>query len=270
MIHLIVTAGLGNRMRSMASAIALGRDQGRPVRVDWCINDGCNAPFRSLFRDIPGVRVDDVRLIRPGPLGLLSRGLTAVRLRCGYYDLVLGDEAIVAGVREGSIAGLFAGHRRVFVNTFHRFWGDPPFYPDFILADDVQRIVDAETRRIGTEYVGVHVRRTDHVRAIESSPLDAFVTAMRRSVEERDSTFFLATDDGGVEEALRREFPGRIATSARTRARDTPEGMRDGLVDLAMLSRSRSILGSYWSSFSRTAAEWGGIEEITIVSPGLS
>ena len=268
MIHLIVTAGLGNRMRAMASAIALGRELGRPVRVTWCVNGGCNAPFRTLFRGIPEVRVDDVDMLRPGPRNLLSRALTAIRLRGGYYDLVLGDEAIVACVREGSIAGLVAAHRRVFLNTFHRFWGSPPYYPDFFLADDVRASVDAETRRIGREYVGVHVRRTDHAQAIASSPLDDFMAAMRRLVEERDASFFLATDDGGVEDVLRREFPGRIHTSARTRGRDTPEGMRDGLIDLAMLSRSRLILGSYWSSFSRTAAEWGGVEEITIGSRG--
>lgn len=266
MIHLIVTAGLGNRMRSIASAIALGRETGMPVRIDWHLNRGCNAPFRTLFRDIPAVRVDDLDRIRLRPRALLRRAVTAARIRAGYYDLVLGDPEIVEAARSGSVAGLVRSRRRVLLNTVHRFHGSAPFFRDFIPADAVRDRADAESANLDREYVGVHVRRTDHAEAIRHSPLGAFVAEMRRRLEERDTLFFLATDDDGVEAELRREFPGRIRTAARTRGRDTPDGIRDALVDLLILSRARLILGSYWSSFSRTAAEWGGIPVVTIRS----
>ncbi len=45
-------------------------------------------------------------------------------------------------------------------------------------------------------------------------------------------------------------------------ARDDPAAMEDAVVDLYALSRCRKIIGSYWSSFTDTAAELGSIERV--------
>ena len=55
-------------------------------------------------------------------------------------------------------------------------------------------------------------------------------------------------------------FPGRIvAQPVQSVRRDTLAGMQDAVVDLFCLSRTRKLLGSYWSSFSDMAAELSGI-----------
>ena len=38
--------------------------------------------------------------------------------------------------------------------------------------------------------------------------------------------------------------------------------MQDALIDLWCLAASRKIIGSYWSSFTDTAADMGGIEKV--------
>ena len=50
-------------------------------------------------------------------------------------------------------------------------------------------------------------------------------------------------------------------------SRTTQQGMVDALVDLVCLSRTPKIFGSYWSSFSETAAALGETELIVLQNP---
>ena len=64
-----------------------------------------------------------------------------------------------------------------------------------------------------------------------------------------------------TEEILQKEFPGRIfSNSNRMLQRDSQEGMNDAVIDLYCLSYCKKIIGSYWSSFSETAAALYGAE----------
>ena len=75
--------------------------------------------------------------------------------------------------------------------------------------------------------------------------------------------FFLATDDQREEDLLRSRFPGKIISNqSRTIDRNSVAGMHDALLDLYCLAASDKIIGSYWSSFTDTAADMYGIEKI--------
>jgi hypothetical protein len=109
--------------------------------------------------------------------------------------------------------------------------------------------------------VGVHIRRGDNDASIQVSPLDSFLKRMQREVEQDPAThFFLATDDQPTERAVTDTFLGRVTTRGKDLARNRTAGVQDALVDLLVLSKCSLILGSYWSSFSQTAAEMGGVE----------
>ena len=105
--------------------------------------------------------------------------------------------------------------------------------------------------------VGVHIRRGDHNLAQERSPTAAFIERM--AAEDAAVRFFLATDSPAEEHALSIHFPNRIITASKAFGRDSTAGMRGAVVDLYALARTSRLLGSYWSSFSETAAEIGGI-----------
>ena len=51
------------------------------------------------------------------------------------------------------------------------------------------------------------------------------------------------------------EYPDRIITQRTQVRRDTLDGMREAVVDLWCLAATQRIIGSYWSSFTDTAAE---------------
>jgi len=112
----------------------------------------------------------------------------------------------------------------------------------------------------------VHVRRTDNYTSITKSPLEAFVSCMRRVLLERGCDFFLATDDPSVEEYMRGHFPSRIFVFQKRFGRNTRESIRDALIDLLLLSRGSLLLASYWSCFSATAASIGGIPSQVVTS----
>lgn len=116
---------------------------------------------------------------------------------------------------------------------------------------------------------GIHIRRTDATEAIINSPVEFFIQYMERHLEDDPSAgFFLATDDIEVEEAMREKF-GRclLVNEGKTFGRDSKDGMEDALVDLLSLSKCNRIAGSYSSSFSETAARFGGIP-LSIITRG--
>lgn len=125
------------------------------------------------------------------------------------------------------------------------------------LCDKAKQIVD-------NDFVGVHIRRTDHLAAIRESTLDIFIERMKEAISHKaDTQFFLATDDKSVEEELRRVFPNRIHTyEDKIWGRESKNGMESAIVDCLCLSRCEYILGSYQSVFSKFAALYGNKELI--------
>jgi hypothetical protein len=138
-------------------------------------------------------------------------------------------------------------------------------YADLRPVPRLQAIIDSHVSTIGRT-IGVHVRRTDNRYARDHSPLDMFIDLMRREVAQDDaSRFFVATDSPEAEGHLRGEFPGRICMhEKRSLDRNDPLAIEDAVIDLYCLARCRKLIGSYWSSFSETAWQLGGIEK-TIV-----
>ena len=84
--------------------------------------------------------------------------------------------------------------------------------------------------------MAVHIRRTDHLKAIQRSPEELFVQRMEAYGHERH--FFLATDDVEVEKRMKRRFGARLASSSkRTLDRNATAGVQDALVDLLLLAQ---------------------------------
>ena len=95
----------------------------------------------------------------------------------------------------------------------------------------------------------------------DKSSTDAFITSMEAVLKkDPDATFYLATDDMNEEARLRERFGDKIISNKnRDLSRASVNGIRDALIDLFCLSRTSAIIGSYFSSFTDTAAAMHGI-----------
>lgn len=120
----------------------------------------------------------------------------------------------------------------------------------------IKQRIDSVVQNFSAHTIGVHIRRTDNVVSIEHSTNQGFMRAMDRALEaDSKANFFLATDDAALKRELIEKYGDRIITQHAPVSRSSIEGMRDAVVDLWCLASASRIIGSYWSSFSDTAAE---------------
>ena len=122
----------------------------------------------------------------------------------------------------------------------------------------MQSQVDAICKNFASYTVGVHIRRTDNVKSILNSPIQAFKDAIENEIKNNANVlFFLATDDEDLKSQLQSDYPNRFLTQRTCVRRDTLQGINEAVVDLYCLASTHKLLGSYWSSFTDTAAEIG-------------
>lgn len=254
LLYLEPMCGLCNRLRVIDGAASLAAVLGARVEVLWFVNHDVACRFEDLYAPIESeVRFRNFRL--PRRLELVAKRMIhfAARRLCAGYMLQFEAENLA---RAGHDFTPFVRRGRTYLKTWSRFHATAKpshrFHPVPHLAALIQSF-PADFERV----VGVHIRRTDCVDAIGSSPTEKFIAAMRQELHADPGTqFFLATDDPAEEEHLRHLFPGKILTyQKRTRARCEREGIEDAVIDLHLLGRCRSVLGSQGSSFSETALE---------------
>lgn len=125
----------------------------------------------------------------------------------------------------------------------------------------LQRRIDEVVAGFSERTIGVHIRRTDNVVSIQSSPLENFTNMMNAEIKQKANTkFYVASDDDEVKESLKSKYPNRIITLMDDTDRNSLEGMKFAVLDLFCLSKTNKIIGSVGSSYSQIAAEIGGIE----------
>ena len=258
MIRVRPMHGLCNRLRAIASARALARERGDVLEVHWDVAYDMNARFSDLFE-----KPEDFRLVEDesgagffSPANPDYRGEAVMHRDSGAFD------AYVREILSSPVSRDFA------FDSFADFYGG-----DFGWLCPVQEVADevASLRgRLPSEFIGLHVRRTDNFKSGVYSPLWLFVRAVRQELR-RDPALgiFLATDDARTKRALRRKFGNRLFTRDDVADRAAPNGVRDAAVDLLLLSRATRIYGSYWSSFSETAARMGGSDFVQLEARGL-
>ncbi|BET68975.1 hypothetical protein ASA1KI_38930 [Opitutales bacterium ASA1] len=244
-------------MRAIDSAIALSVHLGRPLRLIWPISAEMGCGFGDLFEPVPrivGVEQPDLRRLggalryRLG-IELLRRRNRAYRDRDHYALKTRGYDfrGIGGGVLHYALC--------------HPFFENPRPFAEFVPVGDLRSRIDA----LATDgRVGIHVRRTDNARAIERSPLSAFMAAMEAEISADPGVgFFLATDSPEDERVLTERFPARItAQSSKSLDRSTASSARDAVVDLYALSRCRKIIGSDFSSFTDVASGIRGVPRV--------
>lgn len=259
MITVMPEGGLCNRMRVIASAWLVAQAAGQPMQVFWYRTPDFNARFDTLF-DTAGLpfRVTERRAMNRLVLALAHTRALWVRLAgtvvLGVHDTEPGRfdlAATLARLRGRDL--LIRSNSRL---AFHR-----DMFEIFKPVGEAARQVAAMRERLARS-VGVHVRRTDNTKAREVSTLARFVALMRDEQSRApDTEFFVATDEPAVLQGLRQDFGDRIwEHPKRAYARDDPAALADALVDLYGLAGCRKLIGSYWSSFTDTAAELRGIE----------
>lgn len=266
-IHVVIDAryGLGNRMRTVASGMAVAAASNRPLLVVWVPDAHANCSIHRLFAG-------------PLPFAVLESELPMAWLprdRFQAYNYMPGEAGSVK--REW----VRLDHRRhLFVRSAYRVAherGDWAYTMRKMRqlrprASVRQRLV-ADSSMIGLHVRGVVDAISDYgangsaalAEWRERSTWPRFVDRMR--AEPPDRSFYLAADSPAAYEGLKAAFPGRIRHAERSERCTRPgarcdldrgcEGMEAALVDVLNLARTQRILGSFYSSFSEVARYYG-------------
>lgn len=166
------------------------------------------------------------------------------------------------GGQSARIEALLRRHGRLNVATCYEFFPYEGLVSPgsvFRPTEGIQRTIAATTARFGKGTVGLHIRRTDHRKAIAGSPLQAYLDLVERLRAENPAlTFYLATDDEAVKQLFLQRYGTACITLQAPLERGTLRGMRAAVADLWCLSRTAGIYGSRHSSYAGTAGELYG------------
>ena len=263
-------AGLGNRMQVLASAYFLAEKHHKKLCILWNNDSDLSADFEDIFVAVPNVRVVTVTTdgYHSKPFLRLKSEWLRKKLSstCSYVTEVdrwgrMSLEEIYRMVDEecGNANDIYLKSWKLFAPVYE----DRGITLDFLKPS--QKVCQRGKNlfdRIGSNTVGVHIRRTDHKDAIAASPTAAFYQEMQKELEQDNHChFFVSTDDREVEQEVLHRFGDRVFFKTdKNWGRTCTDGMLDACVDLWALSKCRKILGSMGSTFGMIAAKLGSIE----------
>ena len=254
--------GLGNRMRVLAACIALSQKLSKEVEVLWVNNYELNCDYANLFLPLEGIRVTHKTYIpKWNKIGLKLRA-NSIKRRYEHFDIHLRDKDIVeAYAIKSDLIQRIENAKTVYIDTCEHFYGDHSFLSLLTPTPRVLQEVNRRMKEINTSnYCGVHIRRGDNEMSKMNSPTIEFIEKLKKLEKNDDSLYFyLSTDDRGEVRILQKMMGEKLYWFASGQHRDKPKDIESALVDLLMLSKSKRILGSYWSSFSEVATQYGGI-----------
>ena len=253
------TGGLANRLRAVDAAIELGAASGVPVRLRWQVNSDLGGAFQRFFELPPSLAALDNPTESERRRWTARLGAFGRRRAYRYLD----DTQIKRLVEQrADLVALAQGRRPLYIRTCYRFFTSTRPYAWLQPIARLRSRIEEASRSFGAHTIGVHVRRTDHVTSREQSPDAIFFAALDACIEQDDAVeFCFCTDDGDTLARFRERYGRRIITRAdRQLGRDSVGAIEDAVVDIFSLARCSRILGSEWSSFSRLAAQLGGIE----------
>lgn len=253
MIYVEPRAGLCNRMRVIASAYVLALKYNTKITILWRISKGLNCSYHDLFCDNPMIEVIETHY--KFSLKFFEK---AIMSKKRFYDIKIDDlEKIENSLKK---------QENIYINTVYWFY-ELENYKMFVPVKKIEKQVVDITAQYGANTIGIHIRRTDNVKAIEHSPVNLFLDFIDKELEkDKKVKFYLATDSWEVEKLLHEKYGKHIiGNTNKILSRSQRKGIEDALVDLCCLSRCNTIAGSYYSSFSETAAQWGTKKQLFIL-----
>ncbi len=258
-ITIVPVSGLGNRIRVVASAIKVAEDLDVKIRVVWQSAWDCRAGFEELFQPFSSGQVSICQGNFMDTPATKDNLLLPMLLRKFRYQTEFRCFRPSGAV---DLRSLIGQGQSFYMDTCYALG---PYSREhvrrcFRLRHDLEKQVEETAAGFPSRTLGIHVRRTDNRMAIKFSPLTAFRQKIDAMLDNGEvEGLFLSTDDDRVRDYFCKTYGSRLITRRVVLNRNSLQGMRDAVVDLWCLSRTSRLLGSYYSSFSETAAELSGI-----------
>ncbi len=258
MIYIEPYGGLCNRLRCISSAYRYAEEHDYSLTIIWCALDELNSDFKSLFSLSGKVKVRIISIPHADEKyfkRILFRVIRKLlKKKCkNYYN---GDDILKADMDQ--LDGCY-------ITSYSKWY--PTDNPYSMLVPNpawYSRVTGYFENHKG-KTVGVHIRRTDNTVSIKTSTMDSFYSKIDELLT-KDSEIdgiYAASDELNAIEELSAHYPDLKVDYLRDidRRRSSKKGIEDAAVELYILANCSSLVASYYSSFSDTAAEINGIKK---------
>lgn len=225
------------------------------LHLIWNLNNDLNCKFEYLFKDIKDVKVTNQKL------SFIQKHRFTRRLLNLILKQFRGTKIDLYQVERIRVLELLNQKKKVWFTGFiFDEIRDKMYFDEFTPIPAMQKKLLVQKK--STNVIGVHIRRTDNVIAIQNSPTDLFYKALDSEIAlNNDVTFYCATDSEEELNNLIKKYGNKIKYQTNCiRSRNSKEGIESALIDLLSLSNCSKIIGSDWSAFSGVAAKIGKIE----------
>lgn len=257
-ITLVPTAGLCNRMNAILCAIVSYEQYKIPTEIYWEKTNDCYAEFSDLFKPLnhPDIKIMPLNKLYLKPGSKKNLFLPSL-LRKFMFDASYDGTKIA----NKKLSETCNNKNNIYITSYNLFTPIPPIKfkvaQYFRPTNEIKGIIDDIIQNhFSTNAVGVHIRRTDNISAINNSPIENFIQIMDTEISTNPNTiFYLATDSQLTKKELVKRYGKRIVSLAGVLNRNSIEGMKNAVIDLYCLGNTKKIIGSHSSTYSIMASK---------------
>ncbi|MBR4264896.1 MAG: hypothetical protein IKQ46_02450 [Bacteroidales bacterium] len=258
-LTVLLRDGLANRMRVMAS-IAHFVKSGININILWLKNDALNCDFEHIFKPIRGFNITNIihepQMIHSMQQNPIKRLIAKIHNKAKGYDYVFtkGKTNIPKQLKP-----IFEKYQKVYVAMCFCLT-EQEDYTIFAPSDNIVEIINKINYQ---NYIGIHIRRGDHIGATKKSPIKLFTEYIEQHIDK--TKFYIATDSQDIKYLLTLHYGNnKILTNSFSLERNSPQGIVDAYAEMLILSKADLIIGSQFSSFDEVAAKIGNIQLIKL------
>jgi hypothetical protein len=259
-------SGLANRIRVIISGLNLSAKKNESVIILWNKDDSLFCNFTDIFELNKNFKLLNITLF--------ARVFNFIRSRQILKKVFFKIFRIINYITDSDIPSLVwsTGTNNIdfnkisdkagntYIYTCHEFYFDSYFLKFLKPAQAIRKRIENNVSLFTNNTIGIHIRRTDHIEAIDNSPIELFVNAIEKEcLKNINTNFYLATDDLQTEIFLKDKFGDKILTAKKDFSRVSKDGIKGAMIDLYSLAATKKIYGSFYSSFSDIASRIGNI-----------
>jgi hypothetical protein len=266
-VYIKTIGGICNRFYAIASAYKLAKDQNKELIIFWDKEWNLNSDLKKFIKfDNLNIKCRDKYNF---PKRFIDKFDTSIKKAFDNSDFRILDSEMSGMLVNKSLDEikeyffLTSTLKSIFIETCWQFYPlnndvlKELFQPTLYLQSKLNEI----NKNIGNDYIGFHIRRTDHDRSIKYSPDYLFLDIANKYPDKK---VFLSTDCIETEVRFRHILGERLFTFTKNKNRDSEKGIEDALIDLFTLSKSNIIYGSFASTFSSFASNYGNIPLVVL------
>jgi hypothetical protein len=269
-LFLEVNNGLGNRLRSLASAANISIASKRDFTLVWIINNHCRADFKDLF-DLDFIKyyffLNGIKFIvsnRTQPVGKIYSYKKEDR---PYIDDSIKDDIYIYSscVLNNKLTSWTLEHS--FLCTLRPVKSINDKIKDYSVKLDITNCIGVHIRmgQIEKEYEQTNGWYESSKNSLEEwrekSHWNIFLKEMLKLLSENlVEKFFLCYDNDFIKNEIIKFLPKSTVYIEREIFDRDKEDIELALIEMILLSKTKYILGSNWSSFTEVAQKIGNLK----------